>query len=452
MPTDQVLSGVRYKGDVARGEMELPVKGDALKKAFQSPLVLFAGKAGAYDGEKSFNETKVKLQVAGTSDPIVRFIEFDVQQSKTGTIAANSDSGSTALVLSAAVSPYVREYDVLHFGTRGVNVRVTAKNGVNCTIERPIGSYPTSPRTVTPTGATSVSDANLVSGDAFRNLGRAVNNISTTLAERLYNAVEERVAATQIMRNDQTYSNRRLIQESNDRAKQTTREQRKAQELFYMMEEAESQFLFGKMEYDSQGRVNATGSSNSTGATAAEEFSTTDGIFNVIETYAASNVLEPDGATLGQSDGQLTRALISEYVKHLDKQTGGGHIHLVGADIFGWLGDVGTEVTGINYEIPFVGDKDSTTGRHVKTIMTQFGPATFMYHPLLNDAPYNSKILSIRPQRMEMIVIRGQELKWISDSQAPDSTSEAGYYISDMGLVCAYATEHFILNSVTAQS
>jgi hypothetical protein len=430
--------------------MVLPVKGNALRKAFQSPLVLFSGKAGAYDGEKSFNESNVKLQVAGTSDPIVRFIEFDVQQSKTGTIAANSDAGSTALVLTSGDEPYVREYDILHFGTRNLNVRVTAKNGVNLTIERPIGSYPTSPRTVTPTGATSNADANLVSGDAYRNLGRAASNISTTLAERIYNAVEERVAATQIMRNDQTYSKRRLIQESNDRAKQTTRDQRKQQELFYMMEEAESQFLFGKMEYDSKGRVNATGSSNSTGSTAAEEFSTTDGIFNVIETYAASNVLTPQGATLGQGSDAISYALISAYVKHLDKQTGGGHIHLCSADVFGWLGDIGSEITNTNYDIPFVGEKNSTTGRHVKTIMTQFGPATFMYHPLLNDAAYSDKILSIRPERLELIVLKGQELKWIPDSQASDSTSESGYYISDMGLVCAYATEHFILEDIDA--
>jgi hypothetical protein len=450
MPTDQVLSGVRYKGDVARGEMVLPVKGNALRKAFQSPLVLFSGKAGAYDGEKSFNDSQVKLQVAGTSDPIVRFIEFDVVQQKTGTIAANSNSGSTALVLTSGDEDYVREYDVLHFGTRDLNVRVTAKNGVNLTIERPIGSYPTSPRTVTPTGATSNADANLISGDEYRNLGRAASNVSTTLAERLYNAVEERVAATQIMRNDQTYSTRRLIQESNDRAKQTTREQRKQQELFYMMEEAESQFLFGKMEYDSQGRVNATGSSNSTGSTAAEEFSTTDGIFNVIETYASSNVLTPQGATLGQGSDAMTYDLISEYVKHLDKETGGGHIHLCSADIFGYVGDVASVISSVNYDIPFVGEKDATDGRHVKTIMTQFGPATFMYHPLLNDAAYADKILSIRPERLELITLRGQELNWVPNSEANDSTSESGYYVSDMGLVCAYATEHFILEDITA--
>lgn len=449
MVVDKLLSGVRYKGDVSHGELVLPVTGNDLRKKFLSPLVLFAGKAGAYDGDKSFNESKISLKVTQVTDPIVRFLEFDVQQKREGTATALSAAGSTTLEVDDAT--FIREREILHFPLQNLNVLVTAIAGNTLTIERPIGVKDKDPRNITPTGVEDSADIDIPAAAEFRNLGRAVTNKSRALEERKYNAVEERSAATQIMRSDQCYSRRRLTQEVNDRSKQTTKDQRKAQELFYIMEDMENCALFGKMHRDSLGRVNTAGDNKSTGATTDEEFTTSDGIFNVIETYAPANVLAADDAELGNGDATLDMDLISKYMKKMDSEVGSvDHIHLCSADVFNALGKIGQEIPGISYDIPFAElQKDGVTGRHVKTISTQFGPMTFMYHPLLKGAKYNNLILSVRTERIQLIGMKGAMLQWKDGAEDNDLDGEAGYYISDMGVLVAYAPEHFILDNIT---
>tara|TARA_R110000822_G_scaffold25185_4_gene76365 strand:+ start:1825 stop:3192 length:1368 start_codon:yes stop_codon:yes gene_type:complete len=446
---DQGLAGLYYKGDVSHGEIVLPVTGNQLRKNFLSPLVILAGKGGAYDGEKSFNESKVTLKITGSSDPIVRFEEFDVKQPRQGTAAAASASASTALTVDATIAPFIRQYDVLHFPVENINVRVTAGAGTtSLTIERPLGVFDIG-GTVTPGGVTANSDVTIPINAVFVKLSRAVPDQSTTLGERPYNAVEERSAATQICRSDLTQSGRRVVQEKNDRTKQTTLDQRKQQEIFYLMEEAEYNALYSKMTRDSKGRVNTATASFSTGATAGK-YTTSDGIFNVIETYAPDNVLAP-AADLGQANANLTLALISAYKKTMDQAVGStkDYYHFVGADLFEKVGNIGNEITGINYNIPFAeSGKDGSTGRHVKTISTQFGPMTFMYHPLLDVVNYNQVILSINPDRIQLIAVKGRELKWVSNSQDNDFDGISGYYLSDMGVLIAYATEHFILEGI----
>lgn len=450
---DKGLSGVRYKGDVSRGEMKLPVTGDQLKKRFLNPLVLFAGKAGPYEGEKSFNESKISLKVAGVSDPIVRFEEFDVKQVRDGTTTAASLAGSNTLEIDAESAAFLRSYELLHFPNQNINVRVISVSGTTVTIERPIGVKDKAPGNVTPGGVEANGDVDIPSGAPFRKLSRAVNNLSKTLQERKYNAVTERSAATQIMRSDQTYSRRRLTQEKNDRTKQTTRDQRKAQELFYLMEDMENNALFGKMHRDSLGRVNTNTDSFSTAGTENEEFTTSDGVFNVIETHAPDNVLTPTGE-LAQANAKMSLALVSAYKKYIDSKVGAtDHVHLCSADVFEKVGSIGNEIPGINYDIPFAEKgKDGSTGRHVKTISTQFGPMTFMYHPLLKGDKYNNLILSVALDRIQIIAMKGAELKWVDSSEDNDLDGEAGYYISDMGLLVAYAEEHFILEGIDLTS
>ena len=449
MVVDKLLSGVRYKGDVSHGELVLPVTGNDLRKKFLSPLVLFAGKAGPYDGDKSFNESKISLKVTQVTDPIVRFLEFDVQQTRDGTASALSASGSTTLVVTDAT--FLREREILHFPAQNLNVLITNISGNTLTIERPIGVNDKDPRNVTPGGVVESTDIDIPASAEYRNLGRAVTNKSRTLESRKYNAVEERTAATQTMRSDLCWSRRRLTQEVNDRSKQTTKDQRKAQELFYIMEDMENMALFGKMHRDSTGRVNVAGDDFSTGTTVDEEFTASDGIFNVIETYADENVLAANAADIGAGDATLDLDMISNYMKKIDSEVGSvDHIHLCSADIFNAIGKIGNEITGINYNIVFDElQKDGVTGRHVKTISTQFGPMTFMYHPLLKGAKYNNLILSVRTERLQVIGMKGAMLKWNEGSEANDEDGEAGYYLSDMGILVAYAKEHFILEEIT---
>lgn len=445
---DQSLLGVRFKGDVSRGEMTLPVTGKQLSKRFLSPLVLFAGKAGPYDGEKSFNESEVKLQVQVTTDPIVRFEEFDVKQPRAGTTTAQSLQGSSTLEIDADIAPFIRNFELLHFPEADINVRVISGGGTTTlTIERPIG-VKTVVGNITPAGVTPNGDADIASGASFVKLSRAVSNASNALQERNYNAVEERVATTQICRSDLSFSRRRLKQEKKDKTKQTTKDQRKLQELFYLMEDAEHNAFFGKMTYDSKGRVNTATNSFETAVADKDKYTTSDGMFNVIKTYAPDNVLTPSGS-LGQDNNNLTIDALAAYKKKIDQSTGNiGHIHMVSADIFEKVGKVGNEVTGISYDIPFADkSKDSTTGRHVKTVNTQFGPMTFMYHPILDTVGYNDLILSVATDRLSMIVL--DEIKWMSNSEQPDFDGESGYYICDMGLLVAYASEHFILDSIS---
>jgi hypothetical protein len=448
---DQKLSGVRYQGDVSHGEMILPVTGNQLRKKFLNPLVLFGGKAGMYEGEKSFNESKVSLKIAASSDPIVRFKEFDVKQPRNGTTTAISAPGSSTLQVDATVAPFLRNFELLHFPVQNINVRIISGGGTTTlTIERPIGVSDKAPGTITPGGVVPNGDVSIPSGAEFKKLSRAVDNLSKTLQERKYNAVTERTAATQICRSDITISGRRDVQEKNDASKQTTLDQRKQQEIFYLMEDAEYNALFGKMTRDSKGRVNTATDSFTTNANVDEQYTTSDGIFNVIETYAPGNVLTPT-AGLGQANSKVTMALVSAYKKHIDKAIGASKdmVHLVSADVFEKVGQIGNEIAGISYDIPFAENgKDGTTGRHVKTISTQFGPMTFMYHPLLEGAKYNNLILSVSLDRLQLIVVKGRELKWVSESQDNDLDGKSGYYISDMGLLVAYAEEHFILEAL----
>lgn len=450
MAIDQDLLAVRFKGDVSRGEMTLPITGKQLSKRFLSPLVLFAGKAGPYDGEKSFNESKIVLKVAVTKDPIARFHEFDVKQPRNGTAAAASASASTTLEVDATIAPYLRNLEILHFPTENINVRIISGGGTTTlTIERPIGVQ-TNIGSITPAGVSANADVDIPINAKFVKLSRAVGNLSNTLQERPMNAVEERVATTQICRSDQTYSRRRLVQEKNDKTKQTTREQRKLQELFYMMEDAEYNAFFGKMTYDSLGKVNTATDSFSTNASDADKYTTSDGIFNVIETYAAANVLTPV-TSLGQANANLTQDLLTAYKKKIDQSTGNiPHMHFVSADVFQKVGKVGQEITGINYNIPFAdkNSKDDAVGRHVKTVNTQFGPMTFMYHPVLDTDGYNDLILSVATDRLQMLVLENGQIQWKANSQDNDLDGESGYYICDMGLVVAYADEHFILEGI----
>ena len=450
MAIDQNLLGVRFQGDVAQGEMVLPITGKQLSKRFLSPLVLFAGKAGPYDGEKSFNESKISLKVAITKDPIVRFQEFDVKQPRTGTTTAISALAATTLAVDSTIAPFLRDFDVLHFPIQKINVRIVAGGGTtSLTIQR-LAGVKTVVGSLTPAGVTANADIAIPNAATFVKLSRAVSNLSSTLQERPYNAVEERVATTQISRSDQTYSRRRLVQEKTDKAKQTTREQRKLQELFYIMEDAEYNAFFGKMTYDSKGRVNTATNSFSTAALDKDKYTTSDGIFNVIESYAPANVLTPV-ASLGQANANLTIALLSAYKKKIDKEVGNiEHIHFVCADIFDKIGKVGNELTGINYNIPFAdkNSKDDATGRHVKTVSTQFGPMSFMYHPVLDTVGSTDLILSVATDRIQMIVLEGGELKWVPNSEHNDLDGESGYYIMDAGLLIAYASEHYILEGI----
>lgn len=448
---DQGLAGLYYKGDVSHGEIKLPVTGNQLRQNFLSPLVIMAGKGGSYDGEKSFNESKVTLKITGSTDPIVRFEEFDVKQPRQGTSAAVSAVASTTLVVDATIAPFLRDFDTLHFTAQKLNVRIVAGGGTTTlTIQRPLGVSDVQPGTVTPGGVSANGDVEIPDAATFVKLSRAVGDLSKTLQERPYNAVEERSAATQTCRSDLTQSGRRMVQERNDRTKQTTLDQRKQQEIFYLMEEAEYNALYSKMTRESRGRVNTATDSFSTGADASDRFTTSDGIFNVIETYAPDNVLTPI-ASLGQANANMSLALISAYKKKMDKQVGNtsGYMHFVSADMFEKVGSIGNEVTGINYDIPFAtGEKDGKTGRHVKTISTQFGQMSFMYHPLLDIENYNNVVLSVNPERMQLIAVKGRELKWVANSQDNDLDGISGYYISDMGLLLAYAEEHFILESI----
>lgn len=449
MALDQSLLGIRYKGDVARGEMTLPVTGKQLSKRFLSPLILFAGKAGAYDGEKSYNESEVKLQVAVTTDPIVRFEEFDVKQPRTGTTTAISAPASTTLLVDATIAPFLRNFEILHFPVQNINVRIVAGGGTTTlTIQRPIG-VSTVIGQLTPAGVTPKGDVSIPASAAFVKLSRAVANASNAIQERSYNALEERVATTQICRSDLSFSRRVLVQEVKS-AKQVTKEQRKLQELFYLMEDAEYNAFFGKMTYDSKGRVNTATNSFSTGALDKDKYTTSDGLFNVIETYAPANILTPV-ASLGQGSAALTVDLLSAYKKKIDTDVGAiDHIHFVSANIFEKIGKVDAAIAGISYNIPFAdkNSKDDATGRHIKTVNTQFGPMTFMYHPILNTAGYNDLILSVATDRIQMLVLKGGEIQWKNNAQANDFDGEAGYYIMDTGLLIAYASEHYILDGI----
>lgn len=452
MPQDISNIGVRYKGNTSYGDITIPVKGNDLRQKFQSPLVLMAGKAGAYDGDKPYNEAEgLTMSFRQVTDHIVRFVEFDVQQNNDGTAAAESAAGSTTLEVDASSAPFLRELEVLKFTLEDIRVRIVSIAGTTLTIERLVDTADKRPGTVTPAGVVASSDVTIPSGAEFINLGRAVSNLSSSLKERNYNAVEERSAALQINRADITLPRRRKVQEQNDRSKQTMYTERQKQELFYTMRDLEKNFMFGAMTRDSLGRVNTTGDDNSTAAADADKFSTSDGIFNVIETYAPQNVLT--AASIGATGGgAIDMDLANKYMKYIDDRIGQvDHVHLCSSAVFAKIGEAAQNIPGVSYDIPFAeSSRDKTTGHHIKTLNTQFGPMTFMIYPLFNGkAKYNNLILSIRKERLELLALKGGEFQWNPGSEENDLDGERGYFIADVGLVLSYAQEHFILEGLT---
>lgn len=450
-----------YEGEVEHKRIQMPVTvGDAMKQRFRSPIVLFTADAGPYDGEKSYNselKDKLTLRTVVTKDPTVRWEEFNVVQEREFQLPAAINNSVTTITLPEATAALIRVDSVLHFEAANENMKVTAKaapsgGNVDLTVRRGLGTVDVAGNLV-PSGVTTNSGVAHLINAKFRVLATGKQNLSTRGEERKYNSMTTRTAVTQIMRTDLSWSRRRQVQSKKSATKQTTIEQRKLQEIFYFMEDAEHTFLFGKMERDSLGRVDATGNSYATGATGETRTTLSDGIFNVIETYAADNVIAATSIGVAASPA-LNYSLLGQYAKFLDNKVGNTEkmCHLCSADVFQKLGDVGQDRTGINYDIPFVGRKDGITGQHVKTIQTQFGDLTFIYHPMLNWGRYNTMILSLFTDRHAILTLEDGAPKWIGDGRT--GTLENGadgkgeMYIADWGLLMSYAAEAFMLTGL----
>jgi hypothetical protein len=196
--------------------------------------------------------------------------------------------------------------------------------------------------------------------------------------------------------------------------------------------------------------LNATGFSYSTNAVDSEKYSTSDGVINVIETYAPGNVL--NAAAIGATGaGVIDMDLASKYMKFITDKLGmSDHIHLCSSSVFAKVGAAAQNIPGISYNIPFAETTvDKTTGHHIKTLQTQFGPMTFHVYPLFNEvAGFQNKIVSVRKERMELLALEGGELQWTGGTEENDLDGQRSKLIADFGLVFAYAQEHFILEDL----
>lgn len=453
MAIDKPLTRVQFLSDIAYGDIRVKVPNEAKKRLnFRSPLVMTAGKGGSYDGEKSEQVEGISLKTVSVSTPTVRFHEFDVQQPKSGTLAATSAVGSTTLDVGSSVASYLRPQDMLHFPTQEVNARVVAITSPidgTITIERAVGSQVTSPRTVHPAGFTRVTDVELPSGAEFLIIAPAVVQYSTARVARAYNSLTIREAATQIIRSDIPISRTRMTQQATDQAKQVSYEERKMQELFYITEELEHMILFGDMLASHGGRINATGGDiNVTDDAQGREYTTSDGIFAVIRKYASANVLAANSATLGGGTSAVSREKLN-LIAELLNRVGGDHIILCGFNLLLKINDVLTDPTKTQLNISWEGG-NGPVGNGTLTYQTVFGRLKFQHHPLFDRATkYKKTMLCIRKENIGLLGLKGAELKWTSDSQENDRDGKSGYYLSEIGAVIAYPEEFYIFNEWT---
>jgi hypothetical protein len=454
MAIDKPLTRVQFLGDIAYGDIRVAVTNEAKKRLnFRSPIVMMGTKGGAYDGEKSPQAPEsLSFKTISVSTNTVRFEEFDVQQTRSGTLAAASLTGSTTLDVGTAVAALLRPQDMLHFPTTGMNVRVvsvTQPIDGTLTIERAVGSEVTAPRSVTPTGFTRFTDVDLPISAEFLITAPAVVQYSTARQVRSYNALEIREAATQILRSDLAISRTRMTQQSTDKAKQVSLEERKLQELFYITLEMENMILFGDMIASHGGRINATGGALTTANDAeGNTYTTSDGIFAVIRKYAPANIIPANDAVLGGGTSAVSRAKLDLIAELLDR-VGGDHIILASKAILFKVNEILVDPTKTQQNIPFTGGR-TDIGNPTLTYQTLFGGLTFQHHPLLDTATkYQKTMLCIRKDNIGLLGLKGAELKWTGDSQENDRDGKAGYFLSELGAIIAYASEFYIFNEWT---
>ena len=452
MAIDKPLTRVNFIGDIAYGDVRVKVPSGVKKRlAYRSPLVFMAGKGGDYDGDKSENAAEVRFKTISVSTPTVRFEEFDVQQPQSGTAQSDSDAGSTTLDVGTTVAPYLRPQDVLHFPVTGMNVRVvsvTSPIDGTLTIERAVGSSVTTPATVYPAGFTRFTDVDIPSAAQFIVIAPAVVQHSTARVSRQYNALTIREASTQIIRDDLKISRTRLTQQSTNVAKQVAWEERRMQSLNYVTAEIEKMILFGNALASTGGRINATGSSISTALDSeGNEYTTSDGIFAVMTKYASANIYAANATEFG-SGTVFTRAKANVLAEML-QALGGGHVILCSKTLLNSINSVLTDPTVVHPQVSDDGSQ-KMAGNAVLSFQTIWGKLQFQHHPLFDlSTKYISTMLCIKPDNIGLLGLKGAELTWKDGAEENDRDGKAGYYLAELGLAMAYASEAVIVNAWT---
>lgn len=454
------LGQLNFKGDVRHSNIIIPSLENSIKKE-NSPLVLvrqLAINGGSYANKLAKDENfdarpTVKLPGITTKDPIVSWTEFALRRplSFVTTSGINNSTDTTFTMADASV---LRVDQVLFFPVGKEWVKVTAVNtGTNTvTIARNLGVTQNTPRTLVPGGVTAKSKQTHASGATFLPLATGVVHGSTFGDTRKYQGIEERVTATQNIRSNMSINNVRYIQQQKDRSKHTQWQSRQEQEVYYMAEELEATLLFGATHYDSLARVGATTGALSTGAEDAA-FTLSDGLFNAIETYASGNVIT--ATSLGGP--VLSYDVISEYIRTIDAAIGTSEntLHMCGYNTFRSIGRIDSTLNNIKYDLKFdKGMEEQRRGTKIRTIDTQFGSATFFIHPMFDTAgtTYANRILTIQKDRLNIAALEGMEFKWSKDSGDHDYNGYSGikkYCEANLGLLLAYADEHFILDGIT---
>jgi len=448
------LTRVDITGDIGYADLRLTVP-NARKKtlAFNTPFVFMAGKTNEYSGEKTNQAADVSIKTIVVNNNTVRFNEFDVQIPRTGTLAAESASESDDMDVGTTIATHLRPGDMLHFPVENLNFRVltvTSPVDGTITVERAVGSALRTPATVNPVGFTRASDATIPISAEFRVIAPTIVQNSLSRPVRNYNATTIREAATQIIRSDIKRSRTRMVQEQSTKALQEKKDERKKQEMFYLTDEIESMILFGDMITDDGGRVNLSSSSTSVTADAeGNVYTASDGIFAVIRKYAPGNIYAANSATLGGGTSAISRAKLNAIADLLDT-VGGGHVLLTSRYVLNKINEVLTDPSLVQNNINFEGKASKTVGNATLGYSSIWGNLEFKHHPMFDSlTKYKKTILAIKPENLGLITLKDSALKWIDSSQENDRDGDAGYFLTEIGLVMAYATEAFIFNEWT---
>lgn len=404
-----------------------------------SPLVLFSGKGGSYDGNLSPATKSVTLKSMAVSTPNFRWHEFDAQKTRTGTFTGSYTDTATTLTVNSTAALGVN--CIIKNGITEENMLISQIiSSTQIKVVRAFGSV-VADNTVTPAGLTrDTAAASDGSSDPWIYVTVAMEQGSTN-HDSIFNSPTIREGATQILRKDISIDGTTLAQEKTTLTKDTMYKARQEQALLEAFVDLEYAAFFGKMirssNYGAIGAVTFNG----------KNITASDGIFNTINQYASGNVIS--ATALGAAGNTITVAKLDQISFKLSQRPG-NHVIFVGEKIKREIQYLATLASGgfrLNVES---GSKGTDFNAKVNNYIGSFGNLSFNYHPLMDLTPkLEATMLAVNTDCLYLVHLDGRAISWHDNAEDPAFDGVAGYYLGEHGIVVSHAKEHFIFNEFT---
>jgi hypothetical protein len=403
-----------------------------------SPLLLFAGKGGSYDGNLSPASTKVTLKSMSVSTPNFRWIEFNPVKTRVGTFNGSYSSSATTLTVTSSAELAVN--DVLRNDkTRENMLVIQVPSSTTIVVQRAFGAY-VSTGTTNPAGLTrDTAVGSNGASDPYIKIGTAMEQGSTNKDSK-FNDPTMREGSTQICRRDVSIDGTTEAQEKTSLTKDTLYKNRKEQNLLDIFTDLEYTAFFGKMLRSSNYGTTFTTTFNGKNITAS------DGIFNSIYTYASANVIS--ATALSGAGNDLTMKKMDDISFRLSQRPG-KHVLFCGNDVKRTIQDLLNTASVFQINIG-AKDKEVDLMAKVNNYIGSFGNLNFIYHPIFDlTADLKNQILAVNTEGLHLVHLEGRDLKWKDNAEDPAFDGKSGYFLGEHGVIVSHASEHFLFNEFT---